>query len=129
MDVREQADELVSIIENNAGEPDAIARAIAPIYRKAEAEKNECEEVSVVHDKGRVQPVGGAQLGTSRNTSRPSSRGVSRRRRPLRTSPLGSQSINRTEPEAEVVHGASVLVMGSGGAQLFRFDLADTERR
>jgi len=31
-------------------------------------------------------------------------------------------------PEAEVVRGSTVLLMGSGGAQLFRFDFGEAER-
>jgi hypothetical protein len=45
MDTPERAAELVSIIECNAGEPDAIVRALAPVYRQAEAAGDECREI------------------------------------------------------------------------------------
>lgn len=45
MDIPERAAELVSILECHPGEPDAIARVIAPIYRQAEAANDECREI------------------------------------------------------------------------------------
>jgi hypothetical protein len=45
MDAYEKAVELVSIIECNAGEPDAIVKALAPIYRQAEAAGDSCREI------------------------------------------------------------------------------------
>jgi len=45
MDAFEKAVELVSIIECNAGEPDAIVKAIAPIYRQAEVAGDSCREI------------------------------------------------------------------------------------
>jgi hypothetical protein len=45
MDTPEIAAELVSIIECNGGEPDAIVRALAPVYRQAEASNHSCREI------------------------------------------------------------------------------------
>src|SRR5438105_11438383 len=131
MDPREQAAELVSIIECNAGEPDAIARAIAPVYRQAEAAKDTCREIlwymlkacfnaSAAHSWAFEEYLAAIEQGRE-----PSEEAVARfasQREP------GDQPA-APEVEAEVVRGASVLVMGSGGAQLFRFDLADDEGR
>src|ERR1051325_9823264 len=127
VDPREQAAELVSIIECSAGEPDAIAKAIAPVYRQAEAAKDTCREIlwymlkaafnaSAAHSWAFEEYLAAIEQGRE-----PSEEAVAR---------FASQRETGDQPaapgaEAEVVRGASVLVMGSGGAQLFRFDLAD----
>jgi hypothetical protein len=130
VDPREQAAELVSIIECSAGEPDAIARAIAPVYRQAEAAKDTCREIlwymlkaafnaSAAHSWAFEEYLAAIEQGRE-----PSEEAVAR---------FASQRESGDQPaaleaDAEVVRGASVLVMGAGGAQLFRFDLADGER-
>src|SRR5437868_8586091 len=128
VDPREQAAELVSIIECSAGEPDAIAQAIAPVYRQAEAAKDTCREIlwymlkaafnaSAAHSWAFEEYVAAIEQGRE-----PSEEAVARfaSRRESGDQPA--------VPEAEVVRGASVVVMSAGGVQLFRFDLADGER-
>src|SRR5205085_3856688 len=119
--------ELVSIIECSAGEPDAIARAIAPVYRQAEAAKDTCREVlwyvlkaafnaSAAHSWAFDEYLAAIEQGRE-----PSEEAVAR---------FASQRESGDQPavpETEVVRGASILVRGAGGAQLFRFDLSDGE--
>jgi hypothetical protein len=126
MDAPERGAELVDIIINNAGEPDAIVKAIAPIYRQADAARDECREVlwymiqaafnvSAAHRMALDEYLAAIEEGRE-----PSEEARAR---------FASQpELADQPPKAEVVHGASILLMGSGGAQLFRFDIADSER-
>jgi len=127
-DPREQAAELVSIIECSAGEPDAIARAIAPVYRQAEAVKDVCREIlwymlkaafnaSAAHGWAFEEYLAAIEQGRE-----PSEEAVAR----FASQQESGDQPEAPEAEAEVVRGASVLMMGAGGAQLFRFDLADS---
>src|SRR5437868_2700121 len=109
VDPREQAAELVSIIECSAGEPDAIARAIAPVYRQAEAAKDTCREIlwymlkaafnaSAAHSWAFEEYLAAIEHGRE-----PSEAAVARfaSRRESGDPPAGP------EADAEVVHGAS----------------------
>lgn len=128
MDTPERAAELVSIIECNAGEPDAIVRALAPIYRQAEEAKDSCREilwymiraafnVSAAHrlaldeylvaiERGREPSEEAVALFTSRRNS----------------------SGDAIESGAKVIYGSDVLLNGGDGTQLLRIELSDTEQ-
>jgi hypothetical protein len=121
MDAPERAAELVSIIECNVGEPDAIARALAPVYRQAEAAKDECREIlwymikaafnsSAAHSLALEEYLAAIEQGRE-----PSEEAVAK---------FASQE-HPAEPKPEVIHGSSVLLTGSDGTQLFRLDFAD----
>jgi hypothetical protein len=124
MDAPEQGAELVGIIINNAGEPDAIVKAIAPIYRQAEAAKDECREVlwymiqaafnvSAAHRFALDEYLAAIEEGRE-----PSEEAVAR---------FASQR-QGVESEAEVIYGSSVLLSGSDGITLFRSDFADDKQ-
>lgn len=128
MDTPEQAAELVSIIECDAGEPDAIVKALAPVYRQAEAERDSCREIlwymlkaafnaSAAHGWAFEEYLVAIEEGRG-----PSEEAVAKFASQREADSQGAK------PEAEVVQGSSVLVMGTNGAQLFRFDLADDAR-
>jgi hypothetical protein len=123
MDAPERGAELVGIIVNEAGEPDAIARAIAPIYRRADEAGDDCREVlwyalkaafnlSAAHSWAFEEYLAAIEQGRG-----PSEEALAH---------FASQQ-SGDEParsEAEVVRGSTVLLMGDKG-QLFRLDFGD----
>ena len=124
MDAPERGAELVGIIINDAGEPDAIARAIAPIYRQAEEARDECREilwymiqaafnVSAAHRFALDEYLAAIEEGRE-----PSEEARAR---------FASQR-QGVESEAEVSYGSSVLLSGSDGATLFQNDFADDKQ-
>jgi hypothetical protein len=127
MDAPERGAELVDIIVNYAGEPDAIVKALAPIYRRADEAGDDCREVlwyalkaafnlSAAHSWAFEEYLAAIEQGRE-----PSEEALARF--------ASQQSGNEpAKPEAEVVHGSSILIMGDDGAQLFRFDFGDAER-
>ena len=131
MDTPEQAAELVSIIECNAGEPDAIVKALAPVYRQAEAERDSCRDIlwymlkaafnaSAAHGWAFEEYLAAIEEGRE-----PSEEAVAR---------FASQREAADQPEepkveVEVIHGSTILLMGGNGTQLFRLDLGETEQR
>ena len=127
MDAPERGAELVSIIVNEAGEPDAIVKALAPIYRRADAVGDDCREVlwyalkaafniSAAHSWAFEEYLAAIEKGRE-----PSEEALAH----FASQQSGDEP---ARPDAEVVHGSTVLLMGDDGAQLFRFDFGDVER-
>jgi hypothetical protein len=124
MDTPERGVELVEIIVNYAGEPDAIVKALAPIYRRADEAGDDCREIlwyalkaafnlSAAHSWAFEEYLAAIERGRE-----PSEEALAKF--------ASQQSRDETaKPEAEVVHGSTVLLMGNDGAQLFRFDFDD----
>jgi hypothetical protein len=113
------------MIVNEAGEPDAIARAVAPIYRRADEAGDECREIlwyvlkaafnlSAAHSWAFDEYLAALESGRE-----PSEEALAR---------FASQQ-SGDEPakiEADVVHGSTILLMGDK-RQLFRLDFGDCE--
>jgi hypothetical protein len=127
MDAPERGAELVEIIVNDAGEPDAIARAIAPIYRRADEVGDDCREIlwyvlkaafnlSAAHSWAFEEYLAAIEQGRG-----PSEEALAH----FASQQSGDEA---AKPGAEVVHGSTVLIMGGNGAQLFRFDFGEAER-
>jgi hypothetical protein len=126
MDAPERGAELVGMIVNEAGEPDAIARAIALIYRQTEEAKDDCREIlwyvlkaafnlSAAHSWAFEEYLAAIERGRE-----PSEEALAH----FASQQSGDEP---AKPDAEVVHGSTVLLMGDNGAQLFRFDFGDAE--
>jgi hypothetical protein len=122
MDAPEQGAELIDIIINNAGEPDAIARAIAPIYRQAEEARDECREVLWYMIQAAFNVSAAHRFALDEYLA-----AIEEGREPSEEAHFASQrEPDSNKAKAEVVHGSTVLLMGDG-AQLFRFDFGDVE--
>lgn len=127
MDAPERGAELVDIIINDAGEPDAIVKAIAPVYRQADAARDDCWEVlwymiqaafnvSAAHRFALDEYLAAIEEGRE-----PSEEARAR------FASRGESDSKEAKREAEVVHGSTILLMGDDGDQLFRFDFSDVE--
>lgn len=124
MDTPERAAELVSIIECNGGEPDAIVRALAPVYRQAEAAGDECREILWYMIRAAFNVSAAHRLALDEYLA-----AIERGREPSEEAVAKFASKRHSaESEHNVVHGSSVLLTGSNGTQLFRLDFADNEQ-
>ena len=124
MDIREQAVELVNIIECNAGEPDAIARALAPIYRQAEAAKDTCQELLWYMIKAAFNASAAHSLALDEYLA-----AIEQGREPSEEAVAKfAARQSQAQPGIEVVYGSSVVLTGSDEYQLFRLDFADNEQ-
>lgn len=124
MDAPERAAELVSIIECNAGEPDAIVRALAPVYRQAEAARDECREILWYMIKAAFNASAAHSLALDEYLE-----AIEQGREPSEEARAkfasGQSSANS---KREVILGSSIRVTRNDGTTLFRLDFADVDR-
>jgi hypothetical protein len=122
MDTPERAAELVSIIECNAGEPDAIVRALAPVYRQAEAAKDECREILWYMIKAAFNVSSAHSLALDEYLA-----AIEQGREPSEEARARFASQQHTaKSEAQMVYGSSILVADSNSSSLFKIDFGDT---
>lgn len=124
MDIPERAAELVSIIECNAGEPDAIVRALVPVYRQAEEAKDSCREILWYMIRAAFNVSAAHRLALDEYIT-----AIEQGREPSEEAIASFASREHTgKPVVEVVYSSGVLLTGGNGAQVFRLDSAITRR-